>query len=746
MFIDLKDQAVLIAGGGSVALRKLQKLVPYGVSPIVVAPDILPELVAFPGVKLRRRTFRPSDLRPRPSLVIAATNDREVNCNISMLCKKRHIPVNVADDPALCSFVFPALVQRGEFSAGISTGGASPTAAVYFKERLTELLPENLEELLIWLRSKRQAIQASIPEPERRAAVLRRLFDACIGQTDPFAANSATQSRISDELSRAVKSDSPPTDEALEKIISPPVGSVALVGAGCGRADLITLRGLRLLKRCQAVVYDDLIDDALLHAAPESALRIYMGKRSGSHAASQSEIEQKLIELARAGLQVVRLKGGDPYLFGRGGEEMLSLKAAGIPCTEVPGIPSAIGIPAEAGIPVTHRGVSRSLHIVTAHTADTPDGLPEDFDALAKLSGTLVFLMGLKQLPLIAARLMAAGKDGNTPGAVISGGNAPHPTFVRAPLAGLAEAAENAGVTAPAVILVGDVAGLNLLADRERLSRDGLYDPHAISESSGDYMEYTYHETTGDLSTASGKLEGLCIGITGTEAVAAKQLEALQALGARGLWILRSDIKALPPEPALRALEKDPQWIVFTSANGVDTFFRQAAQKETDRLPLSEHKFAVIGEATGEALARHGFRASLCPKHFTSEALAAELTAAAKPDERILLLRSAIASHALPDLLRKAGLMVEDVPIYDIVCQSFAQPLPKMDYLTFSSSSGVASYFEHYGRIPAGIRVVCIGDVTARTLSQYTDRTFLTAAESSAAGIIEIILKDAQKG
>lgn len=746
MFVDLKDKTVLIAGGGSVALRKLQKLAPYGVSPTVVAPDILPALAAFPGVKLRRRTFRPSDLRPRPVLVIAATNDREVNRYISMLCKKRHIPVNVADDPALCSFVFPALVQRGEFSAGISTGGASPTAAVYFKERLTELLPENLEELLIWLRSKRQAIQASIPEPERHAAVLRRLFDACIGQTDPFAANSATQSRINDELSRAVKSNSLPTNEPMEKIISPPVGSIALVGAGCGRADLITLRGLRLLKRCQAVVYDDLIDDALLHAAPESALRIYMGKRSGSHAASQSEIEQKLIELARAGLQVVRLKGGDPYLFGRGGEEMLSLKAAGIPCMEVPGIPSAIGIPAEAGIPVTHRGVSRSLHIVTAHTADTPDGLPEDFDALAKLSGTLVFLMGLKQLPLIAARLMAAGKDGNTPGAVISGGNAPHSAFVRAPLAGLAEAAENAGVSAPAVILVGDVAGLNLLADRERLSRDGLYDPHAISESSGDYMEHTYHETTGDLSTTSGKLEGLCIGITGTEAVAAKQLEALQALGARGLWILRSDIKALPPEPALRALEKDPQWIIFTSANGVDTFFQQAAQKETDRLPLSEHKFAVIGEATGEALARHGFRASLCPKHFTSEALAAELTAAAKPDERILLLRSAIASHALPDLLRKAGLMVEDVPIYDIVCQSFAQPLPKMDYLTFSSSSGVASFFDHYGRIPAGICVVCIGDVTARTLSQYTDRTFLTAAESSAAGIIEIILKDAQKG
>lgn len=440
MFVDLTAQIVLIVGGGSVALRKLQKLTPYGVSPTVVAPDILPEFTQFPGVKLRKRTFRPSDLRPRPALVIAATNDRAVNRLISEFCMKRHIPVNVADDPALCSFVFPALVQRGDFSAGISTGGASPAAAIYFKERLSELLPENLEELLAWLKSKRQTLKTAIPEPHRRAAVFRRLFETCM------------------------EKGAPPTQEELEKSAVPPMGSVALVGAGCGRADLITLRGLRLLRQCQAVVYDDLIDTALLNETPESAVRIYMGKRSGSHAASQSAIEQKLIELARSGLQVVRLKGGDPYLFGRGGEEMLALRAAGIPCQEVPGIPSAIGIPADAGIPVTHRGVSRSLHIVTAHTAGTPDSLPEDLDKLAELSGTLVFLMGLKQLPLIAARLMAAGKDGSTPAAVISGGNAPHPAIVRAPLSRLAEAAENAGVVAPAVILIGDVADMDLSA------------------------------------------------------------------------------------------------------------------------------------------------------------------------------------------------------------------------------------------------------------------------------------------
>lgn len=452
MFVDLTEKPVLIVGGGAVALRKLQKLMPYGVKPTVTAPQIYPEIAALPNVKLRRREFSPRDLRPRPALVIAATDDKAVNRAVSDLCQKRHIPVNVADDPALCTFLFPALVQQGSFSAGISTGGASPTASAYFKELLREQLPENLEDLLSWLESMRPALKASIPEQGRRAAAFRGLFEACMAKGQPL------------------------TEPEAERIVhgSAPLGSVALVGAGCGRADLITLRGMGLLRQCQAVVYDDLIDPALLDAVPESAERIYVGKRSGAHAASQSEINRKLIELARSGLRVVRLKGGDPYLFGRGGEEMLALKAAGIPCREVPGIPSAIGIPAEAGIPVTHRGVSRGVHIVTAHTADTPDGLPPDFDVLAKLSGTLVFLMGLGQLPAICSRLIAAGKDKNTPAAVISGGNAPNPVQVRAPLCQLEQAAKAAGAVTPAVILVGDAAAMDLNAEgaAEVVSRD----------------------------------------------------------------------------------------------------------------------------------------------------------------------------------------------------------------------------------------------------------------------------------
>ena len=239
-------------------------------------------------------------------------------------------------------------------------------------------------------------------------------------------------------------------------------GCVYLVGAGCGPMDLITLRGLRLLQSCDAVVYDDLIDPELLSSAPLQAERIYVGKRRGRHSAAQEEISQLLVEKAREGKQVVRLKGGDPFVFGRGGEECLVLREAGVPFEVVPGISSAIAVPALAGIPVTHRGVSQGVHIVTAHTADTEDGLPANLSQLAHIGGTLVFLMGLRQLPRLTERLITEGMPGDTPSAVISGGADSRPTAVRAPLSQLPRAAQAAGVCPPAVIVVGGTAGMDL--------------------------------------------------------------------------------------------------------------------------------------------------------------------------------------------------------------------------------------------------------------------------------------------
>ena len=435
-FIQLEGARGLLVGGGRVALRKAEKLLPFGAQLTVVAPCICPPLAALPGLTLCRRAFADSDLSPAPDFVIAATGDRALDRRIAALCRARRILVNVVDDPAACGFYFPALVQRGRLCIGISTGGASPTAAAWLRQKIEALLPPGFDGILDRLAARREAVKAEGGSEAKRAERLQQAFAL--------------------ELAAA---EAPRAPAAAWENAGP--GRVALVGAGCGRADLITVRGLRLLQQCRAVVYDDLIDTALLDTAPAGAERIYVGKRSGRHSAPQAEINAALIALAQRGGLTVRLKGGDPYVFGRGGEEALALQRAGIPFEVVPGITAAIAVPAEAGIPVTHRGVSRAVHIITAHTQDeTPD-----FSRWAALAadGTLVFLMGLQRLPQIAAGLLAGGLPPQTPAAVLSGGNAPHPAAVRASLGEITDAARAAGVEAPAVIVVGDVAGMELL-------------------------------------------------------------------------------------------------------------------------------------------------------------------------------------------------------------------------------------------------------------------------------------------
>ena len=352
-----------------------------------------------------------------------------------------------------------------------------------------------------------------------------------------------------------------------------PFGRVYLVGAGCGPAEWITLRGYRLLQTCDAVVYDDLIAPELLDTVPPQAQKLYMGKRLGRHSAPQEDISQTLISLAQAGHTVVRLKGGDPFVFGRGGEEIQALQRVGIPFEVVPGISSAIAIPGQAGIPVTHRGLSRSFHVITAHTKD---GASDQLDRLAGAEGTLVILMGLSQLPAIVQRLMSAGRAPDTPAAVVSGGCAPHPAAVRAPLEQLPEAAERAGVLPPAVIVVGETAAL----------------------------------------------EGVRVALTGTPAIQARLRRPLIDLGARPFSLMTTQVVEQETNFDWNLLAQGPNWVVLTSQNGVECFFRALDRAEVDLRSLAPCRFAVIGPATGAALRRHGISADLCPEVHTTQGLA----------------------------------------------------------------------------------------------------------------------------
>lgn len=439
-FIDIEGKNGLIAGGGRIALHKLQKLLPYRANLKVVAPEVSEEMERTAinnDISVIKRTFHSSDLADM-SFVVAASDDAGVNMEIGRLCREKGILVNVVDNREACGFIFPSLVKSGKLSIGISTEGASPEVAAMLRSRIESRIPADMDEILDYLGSLRPLAKEYIKDNSRRAAFLKDMARMCMDRNAVFDEQETMR-----RLEAYIKSDA---KEA---------GAVLLVGAGCGCYDLITLKGLRAIRRARVIVYDDLIDKRLLEHASESCELVYVGKRSGRHSMPQEQINALLAERAREGGLVVRLKGGDPFVFGRGMEELTALRKEGINAEYIPGITSCIAVPALAGIPVTHREISRSFHAVTGHAIETID-----FPALARLEGTIVFLMGLGHLPQIAEGLMNAGKDASTPAAVIHGNFDASAEAVRGTLADIAEKAAEAQIQAPAVIVIGDVVNI----------------------------------------------------------------------------------------------------------------------------------------------------------------------------------------------------------------------------------------------------------------------------------------------
>lgn len=491
-------------------------------------------------------------------------------------------------------------------------------------------------------------------------------------------------------------------------------GKVYLVGAGCGDAELITQKGLRLLRQCDAVLYDDLAAKELLGETKADCTHIFVGKRYGAHSMPQAEINALLLEQARQGKTVVRLKGGDPFVFGRGGEEILALQAGNIPYEAVPGISSAIAVPMAAGIPVTHRKMARSFHVITGHTAEnTP--FPENLEILAKLEGTLVFLMGLHHLEEICAGLLAGGKDPKTPAALISKGTTPQQKIIRAPLDALAAAAQAA--EAPAVIVIGAAAGLDFSAT----------------------IEYP--------------LSDVKIGVTGTSRITGKLKKMLAELGAAVTEMDYSRLLPYTENPALEAALEQPQdgtWAVFTSPNGVALFFDYLQRLRYDVRRLCGWKFAVIGTGTAAALERHGIYPAYQPMIYDVESLAAGLCEIAQPQERILILRAEQGSPVLNEMLDAAGLSYRDIKLYDIAVDAekrrrALEMAGEMDFLTFASGSGVRGFFEDGGSIPAGTKAICIGSATQKMLERYGYTEAIVAESANAEGLIAAILKEVRK-
>jgi uroporphyrin-III C-methyltransferase/precorrin-2 dehydrogenase/sirohydrochlorin ferrochelatase len=448
IFFDLTAQNVLVVGGGEVALRKVTLLERSGASVRVVAPQIVPELrelSATGKIHLGEREFLPNDL-DGARLVIVATSKRAVNRWIATLSEARGIPVNVVDDREASRFIVPAIIDRDPVLIAVSTGGTSPVLARRLRERLEATIPKRIGDLALWLRALRHAARRRLRDVNERRQFFERLVDGPAARRFALGDTRGAQSIAQQLLAKT--STAPRT-----------LGEVTLVGAGPGDPELLTLKALRALQDADVILHDRLVPEAVLDMARRDAERICVGKAAGAVSSSQEEINALLIEHARCGKRVVRLKGGDPFIFGRGGEELQALAQAQISYSVIPGITAAAGCAAYAGIPLTHRDHAHSVVFVTAH-ADK-DGREPDWRALAVPGTTAVFYMGLARLQHIAAKLKQHGALSLLPAALIAQGTLENQRVISGTLANIADLAALANLESPSLLIVGEVASLH---------------------------------------------------------------------------------------------------------------------------------------------------------------------------------------------------------------------------------------------------------------------------------------------
>jgi uroporphyrinogen III methyltransferase / synthase len=500
-------------------------------------------------------------------------------------------------------------------------------------------------------------------------------------------------------------------------------GRVYLVGAGPGDPGLMTARALELIAQADVIVYDRLIPASALDRARADAELLFAGKQGGGPSVPQEQTEALIVARAQAGKTVVRLKGGDPFVFGRGGEEALALRAAGIPFEVVPGVTAGVAASAYAGIPVTHRGLARAVALVTGQTReDHKDGEERgeqiDWGALAAFPGTLVLYMGVRRLEEIAGALIAAGRPGSEPVAIVQDGTLPAQRTVTGTLATIAQVAREQEVRAPSITVVGPVAAL------------------------AEQLEWL----------PARPLRGLSVAVTRARAQASGLARRLRELGAS---VIEAPVIRVQPvtDPAQPTIDPTPYDLVcLTSANGVDALFERlddGVHPRGDARALAHARIAAIGPGTARALAEHGVIADVVPERSVAESLVDAL--AELPVERALVARAQTGRDVLPDALRARGAQVDVLALYETVAEPLASQMlsqvRRADYVTFTSSSTVGYFLRAAGNdgLSADTRIVSIGPVTTATLREYGMEPHVEAARHDVDGIVDALLADATR-
>ncbi|MDB5026657.1 MAG: uroporphyrinogen-III C-methyltransferase [Candidatus Eremiobacteraeota bacterium] len=495
-------------------------------------------------------------------------------------------------------------------------------------------------------------------------------------------------------------------------------GKVWLVGAGPGDPGLLTLKGARALAQCDTLVYDYLASAAIVNLAPPDCEKIYVGKKAGEHTLSQDEITALIVRLARDGKKVVRLKGGDVFVFARGGEEAHALAQAGVPFEIVPGITSAIAAPAYAGIPVTHRDHNTSFTIATGHEDPTKGYSSLDFAKLANRKATTIFLMAMGNLAGIVAKLKEHGLEGDTPVGIVHEGTKPAQEVLTATIDTVIAEVERSGISAPAIVVIGDV-----VRERERIR---WFDAQPLF--------------------------GKRVLVTRPAHQADDFATRLYEVGAEP--ILAPAIAVGPPDDLAAARDavervREYGWVAFTSRNGVDAFFDRLGELGRDARAFGDVRIAAIGPKTAEALAARGIRVDVVPPAYVNEAVATELLARTAPGDRVLIYRAQEAREVLPDTLREHGRVVDVVAAYATRFTDdpgLGAKAASADIVTFTSSSTVAGFVHNVpdaaGALLSKI-VAAIGPITARTARDAGIRVDVVADEFTVDGLLDALTRTA---
>jgi uroporphyrin-III C-methyltransferase / precorrin-2 dehydrogenase / sirohydrochlorin ferrochelatase len=447
LFFDIQQRPCLVVGGGEVAARKVETLLRAGARVTVVSPRLCPRLSAHHAageIAYLAEAFNAAHLDDCV-LAVAATDDAALNKQVSALARQRNIPVNVVDRPELCSFIFPSIIDRSPVTVAVSTAGAAPVLARVLRARLETLIPASYGRLAELAARFRHAVKMRLPQ----GAVRRRFWEETLQGPVAEMVYAGKDEAASRVLQAAL--DKADTD-ALRR------GEVYLVGAGPGDPDLLTFRALRLMQQCDVVLYDRLVQPAILDLVRREAERIYVGKRRSFHALRQEEINALLVKLAKEGKRVLRLKGGDPFIFGRGGEEIATLAQEGIPFQIVPGVSAANGCAAYAGIPLTHRDFAQSVLFVTGHLKDGSVNL--NWEALVQPAQTVVVYMGLTGLEILCRELTAHGMSAAMPAALVEQGTTAKQRVLIGTLESLPGLVASQEVHAPTLLIIGEVVTL----------------------------------------------------------------------------------------------------------------------------------------------------------------------------------------------------------------------------------------------------------------------------------------------